>query len=186
MPTLPHIPDLISTERLELRAPELGHVAELTRAVRESLPELQVYMPWATDDYDEAGCEASMRNAIADFVTKRDLRYHIFEKVTGRLIGSTGFHRIRWEVPRLEIGYWLASSRTGNGFTTEAAAALTRVAFEQLGANRVEICCDDRNLASAAVAVKCGYSLDAVLHNNSRGVDGTLRHTRVYSRTSGG
>lgn len=182
MPRLPDVPELITTERLELRAPALSHVAELTHAVRESLPELRVYMPWATDDYDEEGCEASLRNAMADFVTKRDLRYHVFEKATGRLIGSTGLHRIRWEVPRFEIGYWLAGSRTGNGFTTEAAMALTQVSFGQLGANRVEICCDDTNLASAAVAVKCGYALDAVLRSNSRGVDGSLRHTRVYSR----
>ena len=182
MPTLPHIPVLVTTERLELRAPDLSHVAGLTRAVRESLPELQVYMPWATDDYDEQGCEASLRGAMADFITKRDLRYHVFEKATGQLIGSTGLHRIRWDVPRFEVGYWLASARTGNGFTTEAARAMTSLALEQLGAKRVDIRCDDRNLASAAVAVKCGFTLDGVLRNWTVGVDGTVRDERVYSK----
>lgn len=182
MPRLPDVPDLISTDRLELRAPDLSHVAELTQAVRDSLPELKLWMVWATDDYNEEGCESSLREAIAAFVTKRDLRYHVFEKATGRLIGSTGLHRIRWDVPRFEIGYWLTSPRTGNGFTTEAALALTRIAFQQLGAKRVEIRCDDQNLASAAVAVKCGYTFDGVLRNYTLGVDGNPRSERVYSR----
>lgn len=182
-PPLPDIPELITTERLALRAPRLEDVPALTAAVRASLPELQRWMPWATDDYDEAGCEEGVRKALAAFYLREDLRYHCFEKGTGELIGSTGLHRIRWDVPRVEIGYWLASSKTGNGYATEAARALARVAFEELGVRRVEIRCDDRNLASAAVALRCGFALDAVLANYARGTDGSLRAERVYCLT---
>lgn len=181
MNPLPDVPETITTDRLELRAPDLGHVGQITEAVQASLPELKPWMPWATDDYDEQGCEASVREAIAAFVLKRDLRYHIFERSTGEFVGSTGLHRIRWNVPRFEIGYWLASSRTGRGYTTEAVRALTRLAFEGLRAKRVEIRCDDRNEASAAVALRCGFSFDGVLRNYTIGVDGSPRHERIYS-----
>lgn len=184
MHRLPHVPDLVTTDRLELRAPTLEHVEALTNAVRASLPELRVWMSWATDEYNQAGAEESVRAAIVSFATKQDLRYHLFEKRSGQLIGSTGLHRINWWVPRFEIGYWLATSATGNGYATEAMRALARMAFEQLGANRVEARCDDLNAASAAVAERCGFHLDGVLANFTRGPDDCLRAERIYSLTS--
>ena len=80
MSALPDVPELILTERLELRAPALEHVAAVTEAVRGSLTELKPWMPWATDAYDAAGAEQSVRGAIAAFVTKADFRFHMFEK----------------------------------------------------------------------------------------------------------
>jgi len=183
-PTPPHIPELIVTDRLELRAPRLEHVPALTAAVRASLPELKPWMPWATDDYGEAVCEQGVRQAIAAFALREDLRYHLFDRATGELIGSTGYHRIKWDVPRMEIGYWLLSSKTGNGYVTEATRELARRAFAELGAQRVELRCDDRNLASAAVAQRCGFELDGVLQHYVRGTDGSLRAERIYSLTT--
>lgn len=181
MPQLPDVPDLVTGDLIELRAPALEHVDALVEAVRESLPELKRWMPWATDDYDREGAEESVRRAMAAFVTRQDLRYHMFDRRSGRVVGSTGLHRIRWEVPRFEIGYWLRTSETGKGYASDSVRALTRVAFEQLGAKRVEIRCDDRNAASAAVAVRCGYGFDGVLRNHAVGTDGTLRDERIYS-----
>jgi len=179
---LPAVPELILTERLELRAPALEHVAAITEAVRDSLTELKPWMPWATDAYDAAGAEQSVRGAIAAFVTKADFRFHMFE-TGGRFVGSTGLHRIKWAVPRFEIGYWVRTDCAGQGYVSEAVRALSRVAFEDLGAKRVDIRCDDRNLASAAVAERCGYTLEGVLSNYSVGTDGSVRHERVYALT---
>lgn len=183
MSLLPDVPDLIRGELVELRAPDVEHTDAVVEAVRESLAELKVWMPWATDDYDREGAELSLRRAVAAFVTREDLRYHMFEPVTGRLLGSTGLHRIKWSVPRFEIGYWLRSSATGRGYTTDAVRALTRTAFERLGARRVEIRCDDGNVRSAAVAERCGFALEGVLRNYTVGTDGTVRDERVYALT---
>lgn len=177
-----HAPELVTTERLQLRVPALADVDELTRAVQDSLAELKAYMPWATDDYDRAGAEEGVRAAIAAFVTRADFRYHMFD-AAGLLVGSTGLHRIKWSVPRFEIGYWVRTSATGNGYASEASRALSRVAFQQLGAKRVDIRCDDRNAASAAVAVRCGYKLEGVLRNYTVATDGSVRHERVYALT---
>ena len=179
---LPVIPAAVTSERLLLRSPRLEDAMALYYGVRESLPELKPWMPWATDDYNLVGCERDLREAIAAFVTGKDLRYHIFERSNGELLGSTGLHRIDWRVPRFEIGYWLRSSKTGAGYVTEAVRALAAMAFEELGANRVDIRCDDRNLASAAVAERCGFELEAILRNWTVAGDGTLAHERVYRR----
>jgi RimJ/RimL family protein N-acetyltransferase len=183
MPTLPDVPELILGDLVELRAPAVEHTDAVGEAVRESLPELKVWMPWATDDYDREGAELSLRRAVAAFVTRDDLRYQVFEAGTERFLGSTGLHRIKWSVPRFEIGYWLRTSATGRGYVTDAVRALTRTAFERLGAKRVEIRCDDRNAPSAAVAERCGFALEGVLANFSVGTDGTVRDERVYALT---
>ncbi len=109
------------------------------------------------------------------------MRYHFHDK-QGRLLASSGLHRIDWSVPRFEIGYWRRSSERGRGYVTEGVRALTEMAFTQLGAVRVEIRCDDLNVRSARVAERCGFVLEGVLRNDSRSSQGALRSTRIYAK----
>ena len=51
----------------------------------------------------------------------------------------------------------------GQGLATEATAALTRIAFEVHGMQRVEIRVDPENVASARVAEKLGFVREGVL-----------------------
>ncbi|MDZ7704323.1 MAG: hypothetical protein U5L04_07575 [Trueperaceae bacterium] len=74
------MPEAIETARLELRRATLADAPELVVAVRESLPDLAPWLVWATPDYDEAGCEANLREAVAGFVMRREFRYHLFSK----------------------------------------------------------------------------------------------------------
>ena len=55
------------------------------------------------------------------------------------------------------------------------AAAVAGFAFIHLRANRVEIRCDTRNLASARVASRAGFALEATLHHDCRDTAGTAR-----------
>lgn len=174
------VPESITSERLTIRSPQVSDVPEIVDAVRESLEALEPWMRWATRDYSVDDCEANTRQAIARFVTRQDLRYHFHDRVTGELIGSSGLHRINWQVPRFEIGYWVRTSKAGQGYVSETVRALSRLAFDRLGAKRLEIRCDDLNLASARVAERCGFELDAILFNWQRAADGSLRHERVY------
>lgn len=179
---IPDVPDVIESERLTIMCPRLEDISALHAAVRESTNELRPWMAWARDDYSFEECERTTREAIARFLTRQDLRFHFHDRKTDELLGSTGLHRINWRVPRFEIGYWVRTSRAGRGYVTEAVRALALMAFDRLGAKRVEIRCDDENLASARVAEACGFGLDTVLRNWQRGPDGSLRHERVYSR----
>jgi RimJ/RimL family protein N-acetyltransferase len=87
-------------------------------------------------------------------------------------------------VPKGEIGYWMETRHTGQGYATEAARALTDFGFGVLGFRRIEIRCDALNRASAAVPDRLGYTLDARLVNDDVAADGSgaLRDTLVFSR----
>ena len=105
----------------------------------------------------------------------------LFRKSDGYYVGNSGLHRIDWEVPRFEIGYWVRTSLQGNGYITEAVNGITKFAFELLKAERMEIRCDSRNARSAAVARRAGYTLEAKLCHEGRAVDGSLRDTLIFA-----
>jgi RimJ/RimL family protein N-acetyltransferase len=157
--------------------------------VSESLAELQPWMPWAQKAPLANESEALSRGAHAKFLQRTDLVYSMWAHggngVEQRLVGGSGLHRIDWSVPRFEIGYWCRSGFSGRGYVTEAVLALSRMAFDQLGAQRVEIRMDDRNTASWRVAERAGFRLDGVLRRDTVAVDGAVRDTRVYSRVRG-
>ena len=180
---IPEVPEYTETERLIIRKPRLEDVSAIYTSVRESLPELSPWLPWATPEYSLQGCEENTREAIAQFITRQNLRYHFHDKETGEHIGCSGLHRVNWNVPKFEIGYWCRTSKVGQGYVTETVRALTKLALENFGAARVEIQCDDKNVKSAQVAERCGYGLEGVSRNHSRGVDGSLRDTRIYAVT---
>jgi RimJ/RimL family protein N-acetyltransferase len=179
----PIVPDQLETDRLILRCPKLEDTALIFESARESLDELKLWMPWATENFSLDDAESFVRRSIAQYVLRENLTFSCFDKTTGRHICNSGLHRINWDVPRFEIGYWCRSSETGKGYVTEVVRALSKLCFE-LKAARVEIRCDDLNFKSAAVAERCGFTLEGVLKNNERNPNGELRSTRVYALSS--
>jgi RimJ/RimL family protein N-acetyltransferase len=188
-PLLIDVPERLLTPRLVLRCPRPGDGPALNEAVSVSLDELRPWMPWAqaAPTLDES--EAIVRGAQARFMQRVDLVYTIWEHdgqgVERRLVGGTGLHRMDWNVPRFEIGYWRRSGEQGRGLVTEAVGALSRMAFDVLMAQRVEIRMDDANAASRKVAERAGFTLEGVLRRDTVAVDGRVRDTRVYSRVRG-
>lgn len=183
-PILIEVPETISTERLLLAAPRPGIGPALSVAVAESIGLLSPWMPWAQQVPSFEESEAVARRQQADFIARRDLCYQIYDRAPEgrRLLGGTGLHRMDWTVRRFEIGYWLRASAQGQGFMSEAVAALSRMAFEQLRARRVEIRMDENNRASRAVAERCGFELEGILRCDSLSPQGEPRNTCVYAR----
>lgn len=174
-PILRDIPESFETERLVLRAPVPGDGAEMYAAVSESLAEIRPWLPWAKEPPTAEGYEANVREARARFLLREDLRFQLYlRSEPGTLVGSSGLHRIDWDAGRFEIGYWVRTRFAGQGYVTEAVQGLARFAFHELGANRLEIWCDSRNLRSAEVARRVGFVHEGTLVDHTRAVDGSL------------
>jgi len=181
------VPERIETARLILRcARGAEDAAALNAAVRESLPELAPWMPWAQSAPSLAETEAVCRRMRVDFLLRNDLVVLVFERRAdgseGELVGGSGLHRIDWTVRRFEIGYWCRTSWCGRGLVTEAARGLAAWAFTQLHARRVEIRTDAANQRSRRVAERAGFDLEGVLRQDSLSPQGTPRDTCVYAR----
>ncbi len=177
----PPVPEQFETERLIIRMPQAGDGKVINDAIRESLEDLRLWMPWARVVPSVAESETFAREAALRFRNREDLPLHLFRKSDGLYLGGSGLHNIAWDVPRFEIGYWLRSSAVGQGYVTEAVDGIAAMAFTKLDAVRLEIRCDARNQRSAAVALRAGFTLEARLQKESRGPDGNLRDTLIFT-----
>jgi RimJ/RimL family protein N-acetyltransferase len=188
-PVLIDVPERLNGEGIVLLAPRAGSGAEMAVVITQALSHLRPWMPWAQDAPTAESAEIVVRRMQADFIARRDLCFQIYARRAdgspGRLLGGTGLHRIDWAVRRFEIGYWIRPEALGRGHVSDAVQLLTALAFDTLGARRVEIRCDARNVKSRAVAERCGFELEGVLRNEALGVDGQPRDTAVYSRITG-
>ncbi len=80
---------------------------------------------------------------------------------TGALIGDVVLFFHSLEHAGGELGYVLAPEAGGQGYATEACAAMLGLAFDQLGLHRVVARLDARNVASARLAVRLGMRQEA-------------------------
>ncbi|QNG61347.1 GNAT family N-acetyltransferase [Bacillus sp. PAMC26568] len=182
-PLLFDFPTELTTDRLYIRAPRPDDGKAVNEAINESMNELKPWMPFAQKPQTLEDTEANLREACAKFILREDLRLLIFDRKHGHFIGSTGFHRINWNVPKLEIGYWISTKHAGNGYMTEAVEALAKFAAEEFGVKRVEIRCDPENIKSRRIPEKLGFILEGVLRQDDVSADGkTLRDTCVFSK----
>lgn len=173
-------PGPLRTARLLLRCWSRDDAPLLKQAVDESLPELQQWMPWAATEPSPLDSFAErIEKFRRAFVEGRDWTYGVFDAGETRVLGGAGLHA-RSEPGRLEIGYWIRSSETGKGLATEAAAALVERAFRLHGVEAVEVRCDARNAASAAVPRRLGFRHAATLAETDKAPDGGPRETLVW------
>ena len=181
-PLLPSFASEFESERLLIRAPRSGDGRIVNAAVRESFEKLHRWMDWARRIPTDAEAETVSREGAARFRTREELPMYLFDKSDGSFVGASGLHSIDWSVPRFEIGYWLRTSCEGQGYMTEAVRAIADFAFTTLRAVRLEIRCDVSNHASAAVAKRAGFTLEARLRSHRRSMSGELTDTLIFVR----
>jgi RimJ/RimL family protein N-acetyltransferase len=181
-PILIEFPYSFETERLIIRGPLPDDAIPLREAVLESQADLVPWMPWAQEVPTEEWYQVRVREGQLKFLAREDLWLMLVHKATGAIIGGSGLHRIDWNVPKFEIGYWVRSSFAGQGYITEAVNGITAFAFDVLGARRVEIRCDVKNERSAAVARRAGYTLEGTFHHDARDHFDQLRDTYIFAK----
>ena len=181
-PILLDVPESFETERLTIAAPQYGEGQVINEATLESLESLRPWMPWAHPTPTVDDSEEFSRRSRARFLAREEFGWRLWLKGTQTLVGCSGLMVRDWSVPAFEIGYWCRTRFEGQGYITEAVIGITRFGFDVLQAARITILCDARNERSAAVARRCGYTLEGRLRSDSRGVDGELRDTLLFSK----
>ena len=94
--------------------------------------------------------------------------------------GLIGFKSADSTTRTIEIGYWLRSEFQGRGSMTSAVQALCRLAFEEMGMERIEIRCALGNYRSNRIPQRLGFALDRVEVRGERLADGEFVDLNVY------
>ena len=132
-----------------------SRVEALDRAIDESLPELRRHMPWATDAHNLDDTREYVERSMGEWERGESWNYAMV-LADGQVVGSCGL-MTRMGPGVLEIGYWVHSAHTGNGYASAIARALAEEGLQVQGIDRVVIKHDVANPASGRVAAKAGF-----------------------------
>jgi ribosomal-protein-serine acetyltransferase len=149
-----------------LRPPRPDDVPALNEAVHESLAELHPWMDWATEAYDEAAARRWLEFAQLYWEHFSGFQFAITDAGNGQYIGNCSVDGINPKSRSCNLGYWVRTSRTGQGIASRAAHLAARFAFETAGLVRVEIAIAVGNIASQRAAEKAGAHYEGILSNH--------------------
>ncbi len=166
---------ILETKRLVLRRQVVEDLEDLYALYCD--PEITKYIPDAPRNYEE---------------TKEELEWFLnghpkhpelglwatIHKESGKFIGRCGL--LPWEIEgqyEVEVAYTISREYWGQGLATEAAQAILKYGFEELGLLRLISLIDPENIASQKVAQKIGMRLEKEVD----GIAGDGIPTLIYS-----
>lgn len=138
---------------------------ETYTAVRESLADLKPWMSWANDGYSRSDSKEFIRITRARWGEGTLFAFAITDRQTGSILGGASLSHIHPVYHLCNLGYWVRSSRRGEGLAVRATRLAARFAFEKIGLVRVEIVIGIGNKASLRVAEKVGAHYEGILRN---------------------
>jgi RimJ/RimL family protein N-acetyltransferase len=173
----PSIPvDRISiTRRCILRHPQVADAARLLAALTH--PSFPPELPFAQLRTVEA-VEGALLRRQERWQTGTGFNWCVDERDGGSLVGMVGLARGS-HVQTWELSFLIEPSKWRQGFATEAALEALRIAFDELGAAKVEAGAAVWNAGSQAVLARLGF---VFLNENPQGysIRGRPVRTREY------
>ncbi|MHC4224211.1 MAG: GNAT family N-acetyltransferase, partial [Planctomycetota bacterium] len=155
----------LTTERLTLRAFSLDDAPEVTRlAGDEAIASTTVAIP---HPYEERDAVSWIETHEDSFAKGTLANFAITLRNDGALLGAIGMtlskaHR------HAELGFWMGKEYWNCGYTTEAARAVLRHGFADLGLNRIFAHHFTRNPASGRVLEKIGMMKEGLHRQHVR------------------
>lgn len=163
MPSMkPH--PILQTRRLILRPFELADAAEVQRLAGDyAIADTTANIP---HPYPDGVAEQWIQYYQNRFVEGKEVVFAIVLRAGTLLAGSIGLHRLDAPDEHGEIGYWIGVPFWGQGYCTEAAAAVIAYGFTRLQLQRIYACHFARNPASGRVMEKNGMAREGCLRRH--------------------
>jgi ribosomal-protein-alanine N-acetyltransferase len=130
-------------------------------------PQVTRYLTWPPHASVEATREI-LAQWEAQYADPGFLQWAIAPRELGEPIGSISVVRWRDEVDQAEFGYCIGKAWWGQGYTSEALAAVRDYLFDRVGIRRLQGCHASDNPASGAVMRKCGLAYEGTLRGADR------------------
>jgi RimJ/RimL family protein N-acetyltransferase len=164
---------------IRIRPYRLDDAQAIWTAARESLPELQPWMPWCHANYSIEESRSWLAVQVPAFHQRTTFEFAITSD-DGTYLGGCGLNQIDALNQRANLGYWVRSSAAGRGVAT-AATRLTRDwGFANTDLVRIEVLVAVGNMASRRVAEKSGAIYEGTLRSRLL-VHGTRHDAAMYA-----
>jgi len=159
----------IDSPRLLLRAVETADLPDLLEINGD--PEVTCFLPYAMWQSMQDG-EAWLARMLALGSSGTGQQLVLVRRTDSKVIGTMLLFKYDEGSSRMELGYALGRSHWRQGYMREAIKAACTHAFDILGIRRIEAEVNPDNLASCALLVAVGFTLEGRLRKRwvSRGV----------------
>jgi ribosomal-protein-alanine N-acetyltransferase len=142
---------LAEGERVGIRRPSAEDADEFVSLMSASAA---FHRPW--------GEYPATREKFDEYLARRQLPHEdgflVCERSSGAIVGVININAIiRGFFQSGYLGYYVGERFAGRGYMSEGLRLVTRYAFEELKLHRVEANIQPGNLASIALARKCGF-----------------------------
>ncbi len=131
-------------------------------------------------------CEADAARVLRDFAAqwqeRRAFVLGVFLRETEEFAGQIYLGVTNDALPALNLGFFADCAHVNRGYLTEAAQRSLAFAFDDLGAHRVGLWCDDSNTGSRRVAERCGLRLEGHSREDKRHPDDTVTGSLCFGR----
>lgn len=146
----------LDTERLQLRPLEPCdrdhfHATNVSDSVKAYL--------WDNETIPLDLSREILETSVARFANEGWGLWKLLTRTDQRYIGYAGLWPF-FEEPQPQLLYALEQSFAGSGYATEAAHAIVRYAFQELGYSYLTAAIDVGNDASVAVCLRLGFELE--------------------------
>jgi RimJ/RimL family protein N-acetyltransferase len=169
-------PPTIATSRLRLRPFVEGDADAVTALMSDA----HVLRFWDAPPWREPG-RAERFLAVCGEMAERGTgaRVAVDRATDGAFLGWCGVSGYSSQHRSASLGFVYAAHAWGQGYATEAAAALVGWAFGTLDLHRVQAEADTRNVACRRVLEKLGFTLEGTLREDCV-VDGVVSDSWVF------
>jgi RimJ/RimL family protein N-acetyltransferase len=122
-------------------------------------------MSWAHDGYSRADVDRFIQLNRAGWEERSQFSFAIIDSKNGDVLGVCGLNHIHPVNHFANLGYWVRTSRHGEGLAGRAALLASRYGFEREAIIRAEIVVAVGNEKSRRVAEKIDAHYEGILHN---------------------
>ncbi|MBC8144128.1 MAG: GNAT family N-acetyltransferase [bacterium] len=173
--------ELIATDGIiTIRPVEVTDADAIYEAAWLSQPQIYPWMSWCHPEYTRDESLAWIVMKEEDLRNNNEFAMAIIENANGRMLGTVGINMVNKLHHYANLGYWIRTDAARRGYATAATKLMTRIGFEKLGLNRVEIVMAVENTASERVAQKSGATREGVLRE-AQFLHGRYHDAAIYS-----
>jgi ribosomal-protein-serine acetyltransferase len=150
---------------VRLRPYRKEDLQDLYLAVRESLPQLNPWLDFATDNYSLEDSKKWLTECPKAWEAGSAYNFAITDAQNGQYLGGCGLNDFNPQHTIANLGYWVRTNQTRRGIATACTRLVSRWGIDKLKLQRITIQIARPNRASQRVAEKAGAVLEGNLRN---------------------
>lgn len=168
----------IESDNIRLITLEKNHLEELILLAKDK----RIWEFYPFDGSNENRFLTIYNHFISERKKGNQYPFIIIDKRCQKIIGSTCFLDIQMQHKKLEIGAtWLQPDYWGSSINVECKLLLLNYCFDELGATRVQLKTDEKNIRSRKAIEKIGAEFEGILRNEMIRDNNTKRNSAFYS-----